>query len=917
MTIQDRDTPLALTSPEQEDVIDGFRRQFNVVDFDIDVADYHNYLDAAGVYNNSMAYGGPGGRSFPEKTLEHYVAARLLDLGPDDVYVDIASQSSPASEGYAKLFRCKVYRQDLVYPAGLHGNKIGSDAAAMPVPDGLATAMGLHCSFEHFENDADMRFIKEASRVLRPGGRVCILPLYVAEQYTIQTDPAVWPAEGIQFEPDAIVTTKENWKNRWGRWYDVEHFGKRIAQNLNGLKLTLFAIMNAKEVHPSCGLRLAMLLEKPRETLYPARTMRDATPRHTSCDTLAAPTEPSAGSGDTSEQASNGRAPDNSLNTGPEEFYFDGNCMVPMQSWNARMELEHWNRYMAFQYLAESKDILDIACGEGYGTDLLASIARTATGVDLAAKNIDHANKKYAAGRDNLKYVAADGCNLPMEAGSIEVLYSFETIEHLEYIPAFLSSLSRVLSHGGVGIISTPRPNIDPRSGKPYNPFHMNELSVAEFDSHLKEHFKFVAIAGQSGGFPCEIHRDFDDNRDAYAIGIVSNDEAAVQGIIRRLPDGNTLSIRERLFERHLNQVRNFPKPLRVLFVPLTGIGCDNPADRRRVLLPAEYLRHSGAEVAVVNKEDVLSIRSDVVYSQDRSYEFWFTNIDRLKNKGVRLVFSFSDALAISTRSKTSFEVFLEAERHHRLPEMDRNLRSFLKQCCFHVFAGSHEQKRLISDIAPDVSVSVLHDPIDTGTYKSDLVRAKRPRTGERFTLIWEGFVDNVPYLLVCAEALKRLSTRIPLKVIVVTSQTRRDSFLGTVDNEELARKILGDMVEFHVWNAATVSELMAQSDAGLAPLFMDCQFAVAKPANKAIIYNYMKLPVIASPTVGFKSYVEDNLNGFIAETETDWEKYIEYLYANPDMSLRIGEVGHQKAKDKFSVDAIARQMLDVFRKLG
>jgi ubiquinone/menaquinone biosynthesis C-methylase UbiE len=900
----------------QEEVVNGFRRQFNTVDFHIDVDDYRNYLDAAGVYNNSMAYGGPGGRAFPEKTLEHYVAARLLDLGPDDVYIDIASQSSPASEGYARVFRCKIYRQDLVYPAGLNGNKIGSDAAAMPVPDGFATAMGLHCSFEHFENDADMRFIKEVSRVLRPGGRVCILPLYVAEQYTIQTDPAVWPAEGIQFEPDAIVTTKENWKNRWGRWYDVEHFGKRIAQNLNGLKLPLFAITNAKEVHPSCGLRLAMLLEKPRETIRPVRTTCDVTPRQVSCDSLAAPTDPSPESDDINAQANKGHTPDSSPNRGPEEFYFDGNCMVPMQSWNARMELEHWNRYMAFQYLAESKNVLDIACGEGYGTDLLASIARTATGVDLAAKNIDHANDKYAAGRGNLKYIAADGCNLPMEAGSIEVLYSFETIEHLENIPAFLSSLSRVLSCGGVGIISTPRPNINPRSGKPYNPFHMNELSVAEFESHLSNHFKSVVIAGQSGGFPCEIHRDFDDSRDAYAIGIVSNDEDAVQGIARRLPDASTLSIRERLFERHLNQARNFPKPLRVLFVPLTSIACDNPADRRRVLLPADYLRHGGAEVAVVNKEDVLSIRSDVVYSQDRSYEFWLANIDRLKNKGVRLVFSFSDALAISTRSKTRFEAFSEAERYHRPPEMDRNLKSFLKQCCFHVFAGSDEQKRLISEIAPDVSVSVLYDPIDTETYNSDLVMAKRSRTGQRFTLIWEGFVDNVPYLLVCAEALKRLSARIPLKVIVVTSQTRRDSFLGTVDNEELARKILGDMAEFHVWDATTISELMAQSDAGLAPLFMDCQFAVAKPANKAVIYNYMKLPVIASPTIGFKAYIADNLNGFIAETETDWEKCIEYLYANPDMSLRIGEVGHQKAKVNFSVDAIAWQMLDVFQKI-
>ena len=588
--------------------------------------------------------------------------------------------------------------------------------------------------------------------------------------------------------------------------------------------------------------------------------------------------------------------------------------MVPGQSWNAQMELEHWNRYVTFSYLAESMNVLDVACGEGYGTHLLSLIATKAVGIDLSAENINHAMAKYAFGKDNLEYVVGDACNLPVKSHTVNVVYSFETIEHLNDVSSFLSNLSRVISDQGVGIISTPQPNINPVSNKPFNPYHIHELSHTEFRGCLSNHFDNVALVGQSREFPHEVHRAFDSDKDAYVIGIVSKDRDVVEGICRRLPDRKTTSIREDLFRRHFNRMKNFAKPLRILFVPLTNTNCCNPSDRRRVFLPANYLRECGAEIAVVNKEDALNIRSDVVYCQDRDYEFWLNNIDGLRERGTHLVFSFSDALGVTSRSKAhDFAAFSGKEELIDAFVVCENLRLFLERCCSHVFAGSHVQKEIISNMVPDVTVSVLPDPIDTETYNTDLVGDIRFDGNENFTLIWEGFCDNVPYMLVCADAIRRLSKRIALTVVVVSSKTRRNKFLGTVDNEELARTLLGDIVEFHTWDTKTIAELMAKSHVGLAPLFMDCQFAKAKPANKAIIYNYMKLPVIASPTVEYRLYVQNNLNGFIANTEKDWEEYIEYLYKNPEERARIGEYGHKKAKVNYSLDAISKQMLRVF----
>lgn len=113
-----------------------------------------------------------------EKKLQYYLSATTLRLNRGDTFVDIASQGS-AFPGYAKrIVGCDVYRQDLMYESG-RPHYLPGDACAIPVEDGFFTAMTLHCSFEHFEHDADTRFIREAARVLRPGGRLCIVPLYM------------------------------------------------------------------------------------------------------------------------------------------------------------------------------------------------------------------------------------------------------------------------------------------------------------------------------------------------------------------------------------------------------------------------------------------------------------------------------------------------------------------------------------------------------------------------------------------------------------------------------------------------------------------------------------------------------------------------------------------------------------------
>src|SRR5207249_9324746 len=102
--------------------------------------------------------------------------------------------------------------------------------------------------------------------------------------------------------------------------------------------------------------------------------------------------------------------------------------------------------------LVPEKRVLDIACGEGYGSAALARAgAASVVGVDISAEACEHARRKYGV---DARVGRAD--RIPLPAGSIDVIVSFETIEHVERPESFLNECVRVLAPGGALILSTP-----------------------------------------------------------------------------------------------------------------------------------------------------------------------------------------------------------------------------------------------------------------------------------------------------------------------------------------------------------------------------------------------------------------------------------------------------------------------------
>ena len=168
---------------------------------------------------------------------------------------------------------------------------------------------------------------------------------------------------------------------------------------------------------------------------------------------------------------------------------------VPGEIW-----YEHWHRYHFAAPLVAGSSVLDIACGAGYGSALLARRAARVTGADLSRAAVDHARDRYAS-IANLEFREADCAALPFADASFDAVVSFETIEHIVAQEAFLDEVRRVLRPGGLAILSCPNKVEYTDKRGVTNEFHARELYRDELAAILAPRFAHAAWYGQRAGF--------------------------------------------------------------------------------------------------------------------------------------------------------------------------------------------------------------------------------------------------------------------------------------------------------------------------------------------------------------------------------------------------------------------------------
>ncbi|HEV2740897.1 MAG TPA: class I SAM-dependent methyltransferase [Candidatus Elarobacter sp.] len=172
---------------------------------------------------------------------------------------------------------------------------------------------------------------------------------------------------------------------------------------------------------------------------------------------------------------------------------FTGERYVPEV--RGQIYYEHVHRYALAFELARDLDVLDIASGEGYGAAYLAIAARSVVGVDIDAESIRHAASRYTA--MNLSFLAGSCTRIPLPDASIDLVVSFETLEHIEEHEQFMREVVRVLRPQGRLVISSPNKLVYSDQGHYHNPFHARELYFDQFRDLLQHWFAHTRIYGQ------------------------------------------------------------------------------------------------------------------------------------------------------------------------------------------------------------------------------------------------------------------------------------------------------------------------------------------------------------------------------------------------------------------------------------
>jgi len=157
---------------------------------------------------------------------------------------------------------------------------------------------------------------------------------------------------------------------------------------------------------------------------------------------------------------------------------------------------EHLSRYFFARGFASSRRVLDLGCGTGYGTAILAEAAKNVIAVDISREAITYAMENYR--RQGLDFLVADCIQLPIRSATQDLVVCFEVVEHLSEQHRLLDEISRVLKPDGLLLMSTPNRRYYTEERQEINPYHTHEFDHQEFSSYLRRCFEGVEICFQN-----------------------------------------------------------------------------------------------------------------------------------------------------------------------------------------------------------------------------------------------------------------------------------------------------------------------------------------------------------------------------------------------------------------------------------
>lgn len=162
------------------------------------------------------------------------------------------------------------------------------------------------------------------------------------------------------------------------------------------------------------------------------------------------------------------------------------------------MRVEHLGRYyFASKVLKNFNNVLDVACADGYGVNLLSRHVKKVVGVDRKKEYLDIAKKRYKIPSIEFHQIDVDFEDIP---GKYDGIVCFETIEHVRYPEKFLNTLYNVLEDNGTLLLSVPNSKYEViENGKNKDSYHLHVFNINELQELIKSKgFKICNIYGQS-----------------------------------------------------------------------------------------------------------------------------------------------------------------------------------------------------------------------------------------------------------------------------------------------------------------------------------------------------------------------------------------------------------------------------------
>jgi 2-polyprenyl-3-methyl-5-hydroxy-6-metoxy-1,4-benzoquinol methylase len=198
----------------------------------------------------------------------------------------------------------------------------------------------------------------------------------------------------------------------------------------------------------------------------------------------------------------------------------------------------HIAAYRVAEPLVVGRRALDAGCGEGFGTQSLAAVAREVVGVDYSADAIAECRRLWTAGRTNLRFEQVDLSTPSSSSGSsssasvssvfaerFDVVLSFQVLEHMREPQTFLRRLAEFLEPGGTLMLTTPNRL---RSASE-NPYHVREYTAAELRRELEPIFANVSIRGMHGNAKIE---EFEEGRARAVHRILRLDPLGIRNLL-------------------------------------------------------------------------------------------------------------------------------------------------------------------------------------------------------------------------------------------------------------------------------------------------------------------------------------------------------------------------------------------------